>query len=134
MLPHFRNFALLTGVLLLAPLVSAKDAGNAGEFCKLQAIPSEAIKLVTHGVDLRIFPDASAINTTFSGCQTVWLSSGFLLAQATYRKGEVTKYVGVDPDGHSVSCLYEARRLVAAAGECPPFEQFPLHKPSGRAK
>jgi len=85
-------------------------------------------------VDLRIFPSAQAIDARFSGCQSVWLASGFLLAQATYRNGEVIKYVGSDPDGsRTVSCLYEARQLIASAGDCPAFEDFPLNKP-GRAK
>lgn len=114
--------------------VSGKAVANAGQFCSLQAVHPKAVTAATHGVDLRIFPDAPAIDAAFSGCQNVWLSNGFLLAKATYRNGQVISYVGIDPDGsRSVSCLYESRRLVAAAGDCPPFEAFPLNKP-GRAK
>ena len=118
--------------LTLAPSASAEAVADAAESCSLRAVPADAIRLVTHGVDLRIFPSAEAIHATFSGCQNVWLSNGFLLAQATYRNGEVIKYVGNDPDGRSVSCLYESRRLMASAGDCPPFEDFPINK-SGRA-
>ena len=113
---------------------SAEAAAGTGSFCNLTEVHPEAIRMVTHGVDLRIFPNAQKIDATFSGCQNVWLSNGFLLARAAYRNGVVISYVGIDPDGsRTVSCLYESHRLAAAAGECPPFEAFPLSK-SGQAR
>jgi hypothetical protein len=124
--------ALASSTLL--PSTFAATSGSAGQFCGSQEVLPEAARVATRGMDLRIFPSAQAVDARFSGCQSVWLASGFLLAQATYRNGEVIKYVGSDPDGsRTVSCLYEARRLVASAGDCPAFEDFPLNK-SGRAK
>ena len=119
-----------------APPLSASgaDTASAGQFCALQEVHPNAVTVVARGVDLRIFPSAQAVDAAFSGCQSVWLTNGFLLARATYRNGEVIKYVGNNPDSsRTVSCLYEARRLVASAGDCPPFGDFPLNK-SGRAK
>ena len=137
-MPITAKFLRLAVAALVAPTLplsaSGETAASAGQFCGRQEVHPEAVTLVTHGVDLRIFPGAQAIDATFSGCQSVWLANGFLLAQATYRNGEVVRYVGNNPDSsRTVSCLYEARRLVASAGDCPPFENFPLNK-SGRAK
>jgi len=120
---------------LAVPLfMPGEAAASTGSFCDLKEIHPKAVSMVTHGVDLRIFPNAQAIDAAFSGCQNVWLSNGFLLARASYRNGVVVSYVGIDPDGsRTVSCLYESRRLVAQAGDCPPFEAFPLNK-SGQAR
>jgi hypothetical protein len=128
-----RAAAFVALALLLASEASAEAAPDGTQFCSLRAAPLEATRRVTHGVSLSIFPDAQAITTEFSGCQNVWLSDGLLLAQAQYKNGEVVKYVGSHPDGRSVSCLYESRRLTAAAGDCPAFEDFPLGK-SGKAR
>ena len=119
--------------MLLAPEALRAASADGNEFCSLRSAPPEAATLVTQGVDLRIYPDARLVTAEFSGCQTVWLSSGMLLAQAKYKNGEVIRYVGSHPDGRTVSCLYESRRLVASAGDCPSFEDFPLDKP-GKAK
>ncbi|MGM9486688.1 hypothetical protein [Ideonella sp. YS5] len=111
----------------LAPSAFAEPA--AAETCSLREVPAQAVTLARRGLDLRIFPGAQAIDRKFSGCQSVWMANGFLLAQATYRQGVVTKYVGSSPDGsRTVSCLYEAGRLAASAGDCPAFEEFPLNK------
>ncbi|HEV8689126.1 MAG TPA: hypothetical protein VGQ91_02425, partial [Ideonella sp.] len=129
-MPSIAGSARLVVAALVVPALplsaSGQAAASAGQFCGLREVPPEATTVVTHGVSLRIFPDARAVEARFSGCQSVWLANGFLLAQATYRNGEVVKYVGNNPDGsRTVSCLYEARRLVASAGDCPPFEDFP---------
>ena len=123
---------------LLAPALplsaSAQASASAGQFCALREVHPQAVSLARRGLDLRIFPGAQAIDAMFSGCQSVWMTDGFLLAQATYRQGLVTKYVGSSPDGsRTVSCLYEAGRLAASAGDCPGIEEFPLDKP-GRAR
>jgi hypothetical protein len=129
---------LLFVAALAAPTLplsaSAQADGDAGQFCALREVHPQAVPLARRGLDLRIFPSAQAIDATFSGCQSVWMTDGFLLARATYRHGVVTKYVGSSPDGsRTVSCLYEAGRLAASAGDCPAFEEFPLNK-SGRAR
>ena len=126
-------FAFVAMALLVAPVAWGEIASDGHEFCSLRAAPPEATRRVTHGVSLSIFPDAQAITAEFSGCQNVWLSDGLLLAQAHYRNGEVVRYVGSHPDGRSVSCLYESRRLTAASGDCPAFEDFPLGK-AGKAR
>ena len=132
-----RSPRLAVAVLVASALplsASGEITASTGQFCGLQEIHPKAVTVVTRGVDLRIFPSAQAIDATFSGCQSVWLANGFLLPQATYRNGEVIKYVGNNPDSsRTVSCLYQAHRLAASAGDCPPFEEFPLNK-SGRAK
>jgi hypothetical protein len=132
-----RSSLLIVAALVASTLplsASAEAAADAGQFCALREVHPEAVPLARRGLDLRIFPSAQAIDATFSGCQSVWMSDGFLLAQATYRHGVVTKYVGSSPDGsRTVSCLYEAGRLAASAGDCPAFEEFPLNK-SGRAR
>jgi hypothetical protein len=121
-------FAALMGQALPLP-ASAQASTSAGQFCGLREVHPQAVSLARRGLDLRIFPSARAIDGTFSGCQSVWMTDGFLLAQATYRQGVVTKYVGSSPDGsRTVSCLYEAGRLAASAGDCPAFEEFPLNK------
>ena len=137
-MPFTAKSLRLAVAALVAPALplsaSAAATATGGQFCGPQEIHPEAVTLATRGMDLRIFPGAQAIDATFSGCISVWLANGFLLAQATYRNGEVIKYVGNNPDSsRTVSCLDQAHRLAASAGDCPPFEEFPLNK-SGRAK
>jgi hypothetical protein len=133
MLVTARSLPLIVAALATTtfPLsASAEAAADAGQFCGLREVHPAAVTFARRGLDLRIFPSAQAIDATFSGCQSVWMTNGFLLAQATYRHGVVTKYVGSSPDGsRTVSCLYESRRLAASAGDCPTFEEFPLNKP-----
>ena len=130
-IPVVARSLLVVSISLVAavqpPPASAEPA--AAQTCSLREVPAEAVTLARRGLDLRIFPGAQAIDGKFSGCQSVWMANGFLLAQATYRQGVVTKYVGSSPDGsRTVSCLYEAGRLAASAGDCPAFEEFPLNK------
>ena len=69
------NCLLLALVLGLATTAAHAERPN-GKNCHMAAPPPSAGEKEAHGVVLRVYPRADAIDTSYSGCQLVWAPHG----------------------------------------------------------
>jgi hypothetical protein len=114
--------ALLLAAAFMAVTASAEVLAAApGDLnCELSSPPSEAKRIVTHGVDLLVFPPS--IESSYTGCQVVWLAEGQRLSRTYYQAGEVQWFEAQQPgDEKPYLCQYKAALLVkeGASSKCP---------------
>lgn len=129
-----RRTALCAAILFqlfTAPSAMAAQPTD-DQHCGKQSKHRDAIKLPAHFMDTYLYPDGASVNEHYSGCQNVWLESGFHMVQAKYKKGVIESYKTWDPKSKkTVFCTYADGRIKAgkpSVEDCPVFEGFPLNK------
>ncbi|MBS7807183.1 hypothetical protein [Variovorax sp. PCZ-1] len=122
-------FTVKAGVLLIASVVMSSAFANApadfsGTSCKLEAPPSDSGEEAMHSNKLLIYPRASQINRSFTGCQSMWYqdTDKWLLVSKTHVvKGEAVAIWSADRSG-GVVCRYEkGKALGDKTGKCPDY-------------
>lgn len=128
--------------LALAIGVSASHAQGtepAGQNCRLLAPPTDAGESPDHGIVLRIYPRASEISPSYSGCQTMWAPQ----ANAWIRISE-TEIINGDPvrlwtpagiSDATASCRYAKGKTISGDARSCPAPEFLIQQsfPAGCA-
>lgn len=116
-----RALTVACGVQLFAACSS--PTGGSGS-CELSAPPSSARLQETHGVTLLIFP--STISPQYSGCRSVWFSSGQLFGRIRLEDGKVRSVNIQGPDEAPVRCEFEpsGQLTLGDAGRCLPQQRW----------
>jgi len=80
--------------------------------CGLTAIPKDAHRIPSHGVDFLVFP--AALGANYTGCKTMWLDNGHRLAVWYFERGELVWLKAEEPKGSDRSsyCRYNDGKLI----------------------
>ena len=116
------NCLLLPLVLVLVAPAARAERPH-GKNCHLAAPPQSAGEKEAHGVVLRVYPRAEAIDTSYSGCQLVWAPHGarwVVISAAEVIRGDPVRIWTPNPEDASLTgCRYRNGRVTkGSAADC----------------
>ena len=69
-----------------------------------------------HGITLRVYPRARDINSTYTGCQTMWMPDGkqwSVVSIAAIQSGDPVRiWSAVNSDSAKFNCIYKKGKVV----------------------
>lgn len=116
------NCLLLPLVLVLVAPAARAERPH-GKNCHLAAPPQSAGEKEAHGVVLRVYPRAKAIDTSYSGCQLVWVPHGarwVVISAAEVIRGDPVRIWTPNPEDASLTgCRYRNGSVTkGSAADC----------------
>src|SRR5215471_185961 len=108
--------------LLAIAMASAATASPSELNCKLDRPPASAGEVIDHDLTLRIYPRASDIDASYSGCQTLWApdeGAWLMVSRVLIEKGAPVRAWSPEEAG-ALNCRYAGNRLVEGEpSQCP---------------
>lgn len=114
-------FILLT---IQGVFAHATDARPIGRNCNLASPPRNSGEEINHGITLKIFPRAKNIDSTYTGCQTMWMPEGpkwLVVSMTIIERGDAIRIWSPDKDAPEIvelfSCTYKYGKVVNGNAE-----------------
>jgi hypothetical protein len=111
-------------LIYCTPVLAGEIDRPTGQNCNLVAPPDTAGETSNHGVTLRIYPRAREIDTSYSGCQSLWVpdkDEWSLIFLVVIESGDPVRiWSPDDPDQELAGCVYQKGEVVKGDPEtCP---------------
>lgn len=124
------SFARLITAICFSQLLGSQASASAGQNCDTVAPPDRAGYTVMMGVAMQVYPDHTAIDATYQGCQSLWSLEGTsprLEMRIRYLDGKPSQVI--DPHTRSplpLDCQAATGRGPGAF-QCTPLGLQPFH-------
>jgi hypothetical protein len=110
----------LSVLFVLGAFISSSTFATELQNCDLKTIPKSAKPAPAHGASFITYPPQ--IDSSYSGCQIVWLEDGHKLSTTLFRDGKGVWMKVQEPKGKSFFCAFDQGVLITKKSDvknCP---------------